>query len=282
MPKLSPLYYAIQSLKFFYYRRILHKEFLTAHDNVFDIDVRFVIQDGMGRRIFKQGSFQPDYANFILNLPLQKNDVILDIGANVGWYSMVLGKGKNKDIRVFSFEPEPLNFSLLEENLKINNLKNVVAVNKAVSDRKGEATLHLYERKNTGRHSLLDINSHMNKTVLVETIVLDEFLAENNVDFKSVRFIKIDIEGFEFFALRGGQQMLKHLPFMLLEFSLSLIRKGGDSPADFIFWLQALGYNFYNIDDAQPKVLSSKALLDMTGVVDLFLVNKDIDTFNNG
>ncbi len=64
---------------------------------------------------------------------VKKSDVVLDIGANIGYYTLILAKLVGKKGRVFAFEPDPTNFALLKKNISINGYKNVILVPKAVA-----------------------------------------------------------------------------------------------------------------------------------------------------
>jgi len=266
--------YLIQSAKYFYHRRIRRQHYLTARDTVYDLQFRFLIEDALGRGIYKRGSLSPEHADFILGLPFQDGDVLLDIGANIGWFSFVLEKHIPKDIRVFAFEPEPLNYSLLEENREKNNSTRVTTVPYAVSDRVGTATMFLYDPKNTGRHSLLDINKEFGQQVEVKTVVLDDFLQEKGIPFSAVKFVKIDIEGYEYIALRGARKLLEQLPYMFMEYSPDRIAKGGDDPAAFIRWLAETGFRFYSIDSGIARELSVDNLVAGSAIENIFLAKE--------
>lgn len=270
--------YFIQSFKFFIYKRILGRKFLTATDNVFNLDFHVEIHDAMGRKIFKRGSLHPDHTSFLLTLPFADGDVILDIGANIGWYSIVLKNNIRPNVTFYAFEPEPLNFELLTKNIAHNNIANIEAVNKAVAEKSGQSTLFLYHPKNSGRHSLLDINPQTNMSIQVETVNIEDFLKGRGVDFKKIKLIKIDIEGYEVFALKNARTLLEQLPYMFIEYSPGLIRQGGQDPGDFIRWLSDFGFNFYNIDGGNASTRSVDLLTTLGHTENLFLVKKSLDT----
>lgn len=266
--------YAIQSLKYFFQRRVLFRRFLHVSDTVYNLKLRVSTPDAMGRQIYKRGSLYPLHINFFKQIPFKKGDIVLDIGANIGWYSIALAKNISSDVTFFAFEPEPLNFSLLQQNQAQNSADNIILVNKAISDKTGHSILFLYHPKNSGRHSLLDINPQTKKSVSVETTRLDDFLSGKNIDIQRVKFIKIDIEGYEFFALKSGVELMKALPYMFVEFSPASIRRGGQDPAEFIAWLQELNFSFYNINSGQA-VLRTNDYLKNTAHTENFLLVKN-------
>ncbi len=129
--------------------------------------------------------------------------VFLDIGANVGKYSVILGKQLKDKGKVFSFEPEPSNLQALIKNLKSNNLTNVKIIPLACSDKK--AILNFYINKNnSGGHSL---KYKTNNKISVEANTLDNLLKPFKL--KRVDLMKIDVEGAESDVLKGAIKPLK-------------------------------------------------------------------------
>jgi FkbM family methyltransferase len=234
----------------------------------------------MGRRIYKRGSLHPEHTNFLSSLPFEDNDVILDIGGNIGWYSIVLRSSIKQNVTVYSFEPEPQNFQLLTRNVQFNKIKGVQPVNMAVAEHAGHSTLFLYFSKNSGRHSLLNVNPQTNRSIQVETVNLEDFLTNNQIDFSRVKLIKIDIEGYELFALKGVPRLLSTVQYMFLEFSPGLIMKAGRKPSELIHLLAGFDFNFYGIENTAviPRTINQLLALDHTE--DLFLVKKALDTFS--
>ena len=251
--------YFIQSFKFFLYKRILGRKFLTATDTIFNLDFHIEIHDAMGRKIFKRGSLHPDHTSFLLTLPFVDGDVILDIGANIGWYSLVLRNNIQRNVTFFAFEPEPLNFELLKKNIAHNHITNIEAVNKAVAEKSGQSTLFLYHPKNSGRHSLLDINPQTNKSIQVETVNIEDFLNGRGIDFKRIKLIKIDIEGYEVFALKNASTLLQsialHVHRILACFNPSRrARSSTFYPLAFRFWIQFLQHRWRKTFDTISRI----------------------------
>jgi len=272
--------YIINSFKFFVLKNILGRKFLKVIDRIYDLAFNIEIHDAMGRKIYKRGSLHPEHTSFLSSLPFQAGDVILDIGANIGWYSMVLRNSIKQNITIFAFEPEPKNFDLLTKNIECNNMTGIHAVNKAVAEQSGRATLFLYSSKNSGRHSLLNVNPQTKMSIEVETVNIEDFLEKNKIDFDRIKLIKIDIEGYEVLALKGATTLLSKVPYMFLEYSPSLMIKAGQDPAYFIQWLSEFGFNFYKVDGEQMKARTVEHLVALDFTEDLFLVKKSIDNFN--
>lgn len=108
----------------------------------------------------------------ILEQCLKPGMAFVDVGANIGYFSLIAAKLVGSQGRVYAFEPNEENFNLLAQNIKLNNFSQVTAIKKGVSDRNGAAKLYL-DLKNPCRHSL--IPSETLPTTEIETVTLDSF-----------------------------------------------------------------------------------------------------------
>lgn len=158
----------------------------------------------------------------IVKSNVKENDIVVDIGANIGYYTLLMGKlGAN----VSSYEPEPQNFELLQSNVILNNFSsNVNLYNKAVSNFNGTSKLILSEHS-TGQHKL-DSNRFGKRSIDVEVIKLD---------LEKIDFAKIDVEGTELHVLEG----MKKLPNkMLIEFNSINLKESGKNHDDFFHFIE--------------------------------------------
>lgn len=190
----------------------------------------------------------------IVKKEVKPGDIILDIGANIGYYTLIFAKLVGKNGKVFAFEPEPLNFELLQKNVKMNNYDNVIFEQKAISNVNG--TIKLYISKiRTGMHRIYKSKHTTENFVNVPMIKLDEYLKKNDY-LKKINFIKIDIEGSEFGALQGLKNTLKNNNLkILIEFIPDSIREFGDEPQDLIKLLKSYKFKFFCTDDQNKKIV---------------------------
>lgn len=135
---------------------------------------------------------------------------VLDIGANIGLYTILLAHKVGPQGRVWSFEPFAPVRGLLYENVKNNGLKNVEVIDKAVAERSGEAVFHVFQNgadvyNSLGAQFRIEGLRAMNE-VVVDVISLDNFAANSGLD--SVDIIKIDVEGAEELVVRGGAKLI--------------------------------------------------------------------------
>jgi len=180
------------------------------------------------------------------------DNVVLDIGAHIGYYTLIFAARAGPRGKVFAFEPEPGNFALLEKNVHANGYRNVTVVQKAISDKAGTVKLHLSE-ENSGDNRIYD--SHDGRRFLdVETIRLDDYFAGNQ---ENIDFIKMDIQGAEHAALCGMANLLARNKGVKLvtEFWPFVLAKYGVAPQAYLQLLIGHGFRLYNMDERFGKVL---------------------------
>lgn len=171
---------------------------------------------------------------------------ILDIGANCGWYSLVLGK-KSPDITVHAFEPIPGTCELLHRNIALNQLGNVHVHKLGVSDSQATAEF-LYTPTCSGATSLKQVGQPAaTEKVLCQMTTIDDFCREQAIQPK---FIKCDIEGAELLALKGGLKTIAaSKPLLLLELLRKWSARFGYHPNDAFALLHDLGYEAFKLGD---------------------------------
>jgi FkbM family methyltransferase len=187
---------------------------------------------------------------------------VVDIGANIGYYTLLAARLVGPEGRVHAFEPSPENFALLSRNVDVNGYKNVVLIPKAVSDRSGTATLRI-DRASSGGHSLSNFRGGAD-SIEVETISLDDYFANGT---ETVGVLKMDAEGAEVAILDGMSALLTRNPnlTLLTEFFPRAVQGLGYVPEDYIRELARSGFRIYPIDEDRGKVDS----LDVEHVSDL-------------
>jgi FkbM family methyltransferase len=134
---------------------------------------------------------------------VRPGDTVLDVGANIGYYTLHFAKLVGPTGRVFAFEPDPRNFALLRRNVAQNGYTNVTLVQKAVAAQTGP--LRLYRNSaNRGDHRVYASDAGR-ESIAIDAIRLDDFFA----DYRGrVNFIKFDIQGAEAAAWHGMSQLL--------------------------------------------------------------------------
>lgn len=190
---------------------------------------------------------------------LKKGMTVVDLGANIGFYSLFARSIVGESGKVFSFEPFPENIALLRESIKQNGFTNVILVESAVSDKSGTHIFHLSPDA-CSEHSLLDLgfeyaDTSIQKTILVQTLTVDDYFTKYHPDTK-IDFIKMDIEGSESMALAGMQNTLEQnrTISLMTEFWANGFRESNNDPKDFLEELTGLGFTLYHINGYDKKL----------------------------
>ena len=191
---------------------------------------------------------------------VRKGMMVVDIGANLGYYTLIAADLVGPQGKVFAFEPDPENFRLLLKNIEANGYRNVKAVNQAVTDKTGKAELFLCE-ESSGSHSIHDFGEKR-KSITVSSTSLDDFLGKR---FSRVDLVKIDVEGVEPIVFSGMKEIIKANPKLVIitEFWPHALKKAGFDPADFLKTLEDQDFliHLINEDGKEPQIISRDDLL---------------------
>ncbi|MDA1047338.1 MAG: FkbM family methyltransferase [Verrucomicrobia bacterium] len=176
---------------------------------------------------------------------IKKGDVIFDIGANIGYFSVLFSKLCGKHGYVHCFEPVPETFESLEHALR--NLKNAKANNLAAGDSEGRMEMS-YDPKDPEKASLLGESIAPASTRTVKVLPLDTYARQ--VKLSRLDFLKCDVEGFELNALKGMKDTLaRHRPQISLEITLP-----DEGRIELVELLESLGYDsFRKIEKGFPQ-----------------------------
>jgi len=176
---------------------------------------------------------------------------VVDIGAHWGYYTTLAAELVGKKGKVFAFEPNSHNYSILLKNIEINGYDNVILTQKAVSENAGLTKLFLAPG-NSGDHRIYEPGEGRD-FVEIEAISLDEFFQNRN---DRIDFIKIDTQGAEMVVLKGMEEIIQKNRNLTIitEFWPMSLRKFGYSPEDFLNKLIEYGFEVFYIDEYNKKV----------------------------
>lgn len=210
--------------------------------------VRLDASDSLGLR---HAPYEP-YERRLLEGLVVPGTTVIDVGANIGLYTLLFARAVGKTGRVYAFEPEPENFRLLAHNLRTNGCTNVTIVPKAVAARTGVATLFL-SVDNRGDHRLFDPGDGR-RSMPVPTVSLDEWFAGYN---DPIALVKIDIQGAEIQALAGmGGLLERHAEtWVALEYWPAGLRRAGTSGEALLDAIDALDRLVFRIDEAAQALV---------------------------
>ncbi len=201
------------------------------------------------------GIYEP-LATDLVRKAVKGGDVVFDIGANIGYYTLIFAKVVGERGKVFAFEPDPQNFALLRKNVEINGYHNVVLVRKAISNKTGRAKLYLCE-ENTADHRIYD-SGDGRASIAIDAIRLCDFLKDYD---GRVDMIKMDIEGAEAGAIEGMSALFESTKdiSIITEFWPFGLKKCGSEPAALLTSLVEHGFDLYEINEHEQKIERAEA-----------------------
>jgi FkbM family methyltransferase len=208
------------------------------------------INDFIGKKIILYGRWEPNISHVIESL-LHPGDVVADVGANIGYDTLLAAKMVGSSGSVIAIEASPSTFSKLNRNVQINNLGNVRTVNAAVLGHRGEIEIYITDKDNIGASTTVKVDgSEYEATVACD--VLDAFL--NPEELKRLSLIKIDVEGAEISIILDIISKIDSYPVsvkILVEAALET--KNFESWRSILNDLQRLGFLAYAIENAYEE-----------------------------
>lgn len=167
----------------------------------------------------------------------------VDVGANIGAYTLQFARKVGKHGLVHAFEPDPYVFSRLESNCRMNGFEDRVRChNVAVTNLTGPRSFYQSDRHHSGWGSLVKFDDIAVQAQRVQCITMDDFLANEGI--QHVDLLKVDVEAHEPELLEGSMQSLANhvFRFVLIEFNGIRLAERGKTLEDFLLPLTIAGY----------------------------------------
>jgi FkbM family methyltransferase len=199
---------------------------------------------------------------------LQPGDVVFDVGANCGYFSILAASLVGPRGHVVAMEPAPSCLARLKGNVERNGLINISVVEKVVTDRVGDTSFHL-NRDNSGGNALWDPGEWPGNTmsranpesISINATTLDTQWKEHGLAVP--KLIKIDTEGAEERVLRGAKELVSgcNVPFIVAELNGFGLRKLGSTPQSLRALMESFGYSTFSLyfSGAMPKFVPSQS-----------------------
>ena len=208
--------------------------------------MKLSVKDWVQNNLFIYGYYEKNETDYWLKR--SKNaKIIVDIGANVGYYSLIASKNvqRNKG-RIYAFEPVSKTFSRLSENILLNKIDCISHYQKAVSNENSSIKINVGNDQNWGMSSI-NFHEHLSsETEIISCETLDNFCKSANI--AQVDLIKIDVEGAEYNVLKGMQKTIEdHKPEVLIEVLDQHLNKQNVSSNDVFNFFWERGYRSYRI-----------------------------------
>lgn len=232
-----------------------------AHRLVYSLDRSSPVQEDM-RAMLASGSFYEPETTILLGSVLKPGDVFVDVGAHVGYFSVLAASLVGATGQVISFEPAPANYARLVEHIRLNGLRHVLPLHCAAGAEEGVFDLHV-NSDNDGGHALWDVGLHPHnrlsraapRTHPVFVATLDRVLG--NVAPGRIKAIKIDVEGGEHAVLRGARRTLEtqQVPFVIAEVNRTGLAQLGTGEAEMRAFMTVLGYETWLLQSCEPQMV---------------------------
>lgn len=179
---------------------------------------------------------------------IKENNNVFDIGANIGVTTLNIAK-KASSGNVFSFEPDPINFNKLSQNVSQNTFNNINLNQFGLGNKNERLKLYVVNEGNLGGNKINQTASSNYNWVTLKK--LDDFIDDNKI--KKVDVIKIDVEGFEYNVLKGGEKSIKtHKPICVIEIDDKNLKEQGASAKEVILFLEKYYNKIIKIDNNSP------------------------------
>lgn len=187
----------------------------------------------------------------LLKLLLRPDDVFIDVGANVGVFTLIMARRLSNGT-VHAFEPSRYHFEKLRSNLLLNQFNNVRVHQLALSNRRHQSKLHFPPSNgllsNTGMASQFQFERTFSRTEEIECVSLDEYAASHGI--AHIDLMKIDVEGAEMDVLAGAIRSIhRNRPHVVMEVNLTHLKCAGHAIDEVIEFWATLNYEVFRIDD---------------------------------
>jgi FkbM family methyltransferase len=247
----------------------LRVDFTTPHGGVhrlvYAFDRESPVQRDMQEMIGAGRMYEPE-TTVLLASVLKPGDVFVDVGAHVGYFTVLAASLVGAAGQVVAFEPEPGNYAQLIAHIRLNTFTQVLPIHCAAGAEAGVFDLHC-NADNDGGHALWDVRLHpyndrsraAPRAYPVFVTTLDRVLG--NVAPGRIKAIKIDVEGNEHAVLRGARRTLEtqRVPFVIAEVNRMGLQQMGTNQAGLRAFMTMLGYDCWLLQSAEPQLVRVEA-----------------------
>lgn len=248
-----------QTAYFFFnlYAAISRFQTVSRNNILYHLDLK----ESVDRSIFLMG-WEPLTINW-LHDNLNKGDIVIEVGANIGAHSLIISKIISPEGQLFCFEPTDYAYEKLNKNFNLNpHLKqNTRLIKSFVSDK--ERSKKSYKIRSSWIVNKTDILADtMDEDFYGEIINLDDFF----IDLPKLNLIKIDVDGFDFKVLQGATEIIKLFkPTVFVELCETDLNRNQDSVIDILDLFSNIGYSGI-LENGEPIVSGEQLLITLKGV----------------
>ena len=208
-------------------------------------DGNFIVfpNDAIAQHLKSGKPWEPHFKTVVQHL-VKEGDTVLDCGSNFGYNAVIMGKQIGPSGRLFAFEPQRIVNQQLSGNMILNNIYNAIVVHAALGQEQGLTTMspvpYDLDWVNIGDTSIGEGGDE------VQVITLD--MIDSQPDF-----IKMDVQGYELFALLGAENTIKQsLPDIFIEIEEHQLAKFNVTKEQLLNYIKSFGYRMFRIDNEYP------------------------------
>lgn len=228
--------------------------------------------------------YEPDVFHAFVRL-LEKGDRVFDVGANIGFFTLLSAALVGPEGAVVSFEPDAENIKRLSANIDLNGLNNVTTIERPASDKVEQVGFYI-NSDNSGGNSLWDPalfpgndESKANpKRLDMQTTTLAR--EADALDAGDIKLIKVDTEGAEQLILQGAKEILEgvKVPFVISELHQFGLERMGCSPKSLREFMEGMGYSTFalTLDGSLPKFIPPKTEISTNHIINLLFSTPDL------
>jgi FkbM family methyltransferase len=232
--------------------KVYNSLFQDKNSFVYDLTTKLKINlysDSVLSKIIYNG-FEKEELSFVKEV-LTDGDIFIDIGANVGLFSLIASDCIGATGSIVSFEPSPVTFNRLQENITLNAIENSDLRNIALSNQLGETNFYISDNGYDAWDSFAPSQDNkLQKTISVAVSSLDKELEQ--VDKSRIKLVKIDVEGWEKYVIMGGENLFRnYAPVVMVEFTEENTFNAGYAIHEIYDLMVDYGYVWHKIKDGK-------------------------------
>lgn len=180
---------------------------------------------------------------------LKAGDIFLDIGSNIGLFSLIASGIIKDEGKIIAFEPFPLIRKRFEENVTLNGFKNIEIRELGLSNTTGNLDFFISENGHDAWNSLANSqDSKLSKKIVITVSTLDKEL--ENIQKEKIKLVKVDVEGWEKFTLLGGSSFFENFsPIVMIEFTEDNTKNAGYNIMELFGIMKNMGYQWFELEN---------------------------------
>jgi len=223
----------------------VNQKLVTTKIRGYPLTIRYQPNTEIGRYLYYRGIYEEPIIHKMASIT-KPGMCFLDVGANIGVYSLVAAHNVGPSGRVLAVEPQSTVFRLLRDNVKMNNLTNVELFNCALGKTEEQAEIYLLDEANDGASRMARLDSeNVISSEEINVIPMEKILEDAGID--KIDVMKIDVEGAEMLVLEGAKSVFnrKKPQYIFVECIDKHLKMFGSSSYELLSFMKSYGYKTF-------------------------------------